>query len=135
MIAELKTQLLLGNSSAPQGSPILLYLPAPPAPAVTVEEAGHGPREPAVLSPCSHQAASAALGNYKGVTVHLAGSAMRPTHIALEGLGGQDSFRGKAEASTCNFLILSHLLHCGDGRVEGEGTQNVAEIHQTQKLH
>lgn len=93
------------------------------------------PWEPAVRSLCSHQAASAALGNYKGVTVHLDGSAMQPTHVALEGLRSQDNFRGKAEASMCNFLTLSRLLHCSDGRVEGEGAHNVAEILQTQKLH
>lgn len=91
------------------------------------------PCEPAVLSLCSHQAASAALGNYKGVTVHLAESAMQPTHVALEGPRSQDKYR--AEASTCNFLTLSRLLRCSDGRVEGEGTHNVAEILQTQKLH
>lgn len=93
------------------------------------------PWKPTVFSLSSHRAAFPARCISEGVTVHLAGPAVRQTCVALEGLKSQDNFRGKIEASTCNFHILSCLLHCTDGRVEGEGTHDVAEIHQTQKLH
>lgn len=91
--------------------------------------------EPTVLSPCSHRAAFPLPCNYEGVTVHLAGPSVRQIHVPLEGLKSQDNFRSKVEASTCNFLILSHLLCCSDRRVEGEGTHDVAEIHQNKKRH